>query len=29
MQAALRSGEAVDLGIVMSFECPVIPLGGH
>ena len=27
--AALNAGAAVDIGIVKSFECPVIPLGGH
>jgi hypothetical protein len=27
--AALSAGAAVDIGIVKSFECPVIPLGGH
>jgi hypothetical protein len=27
--AALNAGAAVDLGIVKSFECPVIPLHGH
>ncbi|HZD18695.1 MAG TPA: hypothetical protein VE669_11190, partial [Actinomycetota bacterium] len=29
VQAALDAGDAVDLGIVKYFECPVIPLGGH
>ena len=27
--AALNAGAAVDIGIVKSFVCPVIPLGGH
>lgn len=27
--AALNAGAAVDIGIVKSFECPVIPLGGN
>ncbi len=29
VQAALDSGDAVDIGVVKSFECPVIPLGGN
>jgi hypothetical protein len=27
--AALNAGAAADIGIVKSFECPVIPLGGN
>jgi hypothetical protein len=29
VDAALQAGDAVDIGIVKYFECPVIPLGGH
>jgi hypothetical protein len=29
VQAALAGGAATSLGVVKSFECPVIPLAGH
>ena len=29
VQAALADGSAVSLGVVKSFECPVIPMPGH
>jgi hypothetical protein len=29
VQAAIAGGAATDLGVVKSFECPVIPLPGH
>jgi hypothetical protein len=29
VQAALADGSAVSLGVVKSFECPVIRMPGH